>query len=219
MNQPSPSSRLTFAVSLLLSALSTYAFFNMQLEEITEALRAWASMAIDVALYGGVALVVIGFVLERVPEFRGVGVRLMRTGAYLAVGMGVILTILDALGISLSIYWAPAQTVALAVADKLQVGWYGYGLSGQIATYALIFMAGFLPCFAIGYAVTKWSGGPVFGKANLIALLLLLFGCMALLGVLLGFVVFLVIAPYYVLGASAARLGLEEYKPTAIAFS
>lgn len=211
--QPSLSSRLAFAASLLLSALSTYAFFNMQLEPIVGELRRWASIAVDVALYGGVALVVIGFVLERVPEFRGVGVRLMRTGAYMAAGMGVITAILSELGVPLSIY-VPATSPALAVAQELQL-WWGYGTL-QLASYALVFMAGFLPCFALGYVVTRLTGGEILGKTNLIALVILLLVCMAFLGVALGFVVFLVVAPYYVLGASVAKLGLEAYRPPKI---
>ena len=76
----------------------------------------------------------------------------------------------------------------------------------EILLYSAIFLGVFLLTFGPGFAISFFGEVPVFHKYHLIAAGIALIFTMALFGILLGFLVWLILLPYYFLGACIGYL-------------
>ncbi len=192
-------SRFELGLTGMLSLLSSVFMFTLQLEGLVRIFQSLAKQIFIVGIWVGILLIVAGLVVRVVPELAPSSPRMIRGGAYLLVGLAVLNLVFSAFGIPLmnidfhgTLISSLSQNV-IGIQPSMQF----LDVILVTAIFLGVFMISFLPGFAVGY----FGEIPLFHKYHLIAIGIFLILSMALLGILLGWIVWLILLPYYALGA------------------
>ena len=190
------------------SIASAYLAFTMQLGGLVGIFSSLAKQIFMIGIWVGVLFIVSGLVVRYIPDLSAASPRLIRGGAYLLVGLAVLNMLFSAFGYPLMTV-APSGTLiemlSMPAVSSIPVTMYGAQIL-ELLIFIAIFLGLFMLSFGPGFIVGYFGNIPLFHKYHLIALGVMMLMSMAMFGILLGFLVWLFLTPYYLLGASIAYL-------------
>jgi len=188
----------------LASVASAYAMLTMQLQPLVQTFQNLAKQIFVLGIWIGVLFIVSGLVVRYIPDLSASSPKLIRGGAYLLVGLAVLNLLFSAFGIPL-MGGPTGGTVMQLLASSVAPSIYASQLLLMIIVIPLflgVFMLSFGPGFLVGY----FGNVPTLHKYHLIVLGIMLLMCMAIFGTALGFIIWMLLAPYYLLGACVAYM-------------